>query len=480
MKNHADALIFQTTICAGASQIVLVADANLIFASPLRVKLSGMEDIMFGQLFGKYLVKENALDEETLKKILAEQSKIRVKLGVIAVADKLITQEQADEINRIQQQEDRRFGDIAIEKGYLTEQQISELLDKQGNPYMQFLQVLVENSSIKVSKIDGYIESFQRELGLNDEQMNALKRDEIDGFVSAFTEEAGPYVTGIISLVLRNITRFVSGDYYFDKVKRAEQVEYRCLAAQKSKGEHDFCIGFFMKEINGTFVKVAQGYTGESFSSTGIEVYDAVGEFVNCISGLFATAMAKKGMQLEIQPQVAYENQIARGKAYILPIYIEGEEIDLYIAVDSDVELGNMPIIRKMRTSPAVFDDGSSKGTVVIVDDSGMSRKMLRNILEGAGFAVVGEASDGFEGVLAYKQLSPDVITLDITMPNMDGTEALRQIKEYDEDAKAVMITAAGQQNKVIEALKIGAEKFITKPFDKDEVVKAVEEITGR
>ncbi len=435
---------------------------------------------MFGQLFGKYLVKENALDKETLKKILGVQSQIRVKLGVIAVAEKLITQEQADEINKIQQQEDKRFGDIAIEKGYLSEEQIAELLDKQGNPYMQFLQVLVENSSIKISKIDGYLESFQRELGLDSEQMDALKKDDIDGFVSAFTDGAGPYLTGIVSLVLKNITRFVSTDFYFEAVKSIEQLEYRCLAAQKSKGEHDFCIGFAMKEINNTFVKVAEGYTGEHFSSMGIEVYDAVGEFVNCISGLFATAMAKKGMQLEILPQVSYENQVAKGKAYVFPIYIDDEEVDLYIAVDSDVELGSMPIIRKMRMNSAIFDDGSSKGTVVIVDDSGMSRKMLRTILEDAGFAVVGEASDGMEGVLAYKQLSPDVITLDITMPNMDGTEALRQIKDYDEDAKAVMITAAGQQNKVIEALKIGAEKFITKPFDKDEVVKAVEELVSK
>ncbi|MBQ4282826.1 MAG: response regulator [Lachnospira sp.] len=118
-----------------------------------------------------------------------------------------------------------------------------------------------------------------------------------------------------------------------------------------------------------------------------------------------------------------------------------------------------------------------SKGRIVIVDDSGMSRKMLRNILEEAGYSVVGEAADGMEGVLAYKQYSPDVITLDITMPNMSGTEALKEIKDYDSDAKAIMITAAGQQNKVIEALKLGAQKFITKPFDKEEIIKNIDEL---
>ena len=185
---------------------------------------------MFGQLFGKYLVKENILDEETLNKILSAQLQIRVKLGVIAVADKLLTTEQADEINRIQQQEDKRFGDIAIEKGWLTDAQISELLEKQGNPYMQFLHVLVENSSIKISKIDGYIDDFQKELGLNDEQMAALKKDDVDGVVGAFTKDAQGYAAKIASLVLRNITRFVTDNYYIGKIEHVNNFNYRAFS----------------------------------------------------------------------------------------------------------------------------------------------------------------------------------------------------------------------------------------------------------
>ena len=106
-----------------------------------------------------------------------------------------------------------------------------------------------------------------------------------------------------------------------------------------------------------------------------------------------------------------------------------------------------------------------------------MSRKILRDILEEACYAVLAEATDGLEGVLAYKTHYPDIITLDITMPNMDGTDALKEIKAYDPNAKVIMITAAGQQNKVIEALKLGAERFITKPFDKDEILKNIEEV---
>jgi DNA-binding NtrC family response regulator len=117
-----------------------------------------------------------------------------------------------------------------------------------------------------------------------------------------------------------------------------------------------------------------------------------------------------------------------------------------------------------------------SKGTVLIVDDSALIRKLLRKILEDEGYTVVCEASNGAEAVEEYEAYRPDVVTLDITMPIMDGVEALKQIRQINPSAKAFMVTAAGQQKKVIEALKNGAMKFIVKPFSKDEVLTSFEE----
>ena len=98
-------------------------------------------------------------------------------------------------------------------------------------------------------------------------------------------------------------------------------------------------------------------------------------------------------------------------------------------------------------------------------------------MLEEEGYAVVAEATDGEEAISAYLQYKPDVITMDITMPNMNGIEAIREILSIDRNAKIVMISAAGQQKKIVEALKIGAQKFITKPFEKSEVIACVEDI---
>ena len=115
--------------------------------------------------------------------------------------------------------------------------------------------------------------------------------------------------------------------------------------------------------------------------------------------------------------------------------------------------------------------------TVLIVDDSRTSRKILRGVLERGGFEIVGEATNEEEGYLKYKELNPDIVTMDITMPTMDGIESLSLIKHANENAKVIMITAAGQKEKMVDALKRGAEEFITKPFDEAEVLATIKKV---
>ena len=116
--------------------------------------------------------------------------------------------------------------------------------------------------------------------------------------------------------------------------------------------------------------------------------------------------------------------------------------------------------------------------SVLIVDDSRTSRRILRDILERAGYSVVGETINGKEGVEQYEKLRPDIVTMDITMPEMDGIEALRIIKASHPEAKVVMITAAGQKDKMLEAVRIGAEEFVSKPFVEETVLEALEHCT--
>lgn len=114
---------------------------------------------------------------------------------------------------------------------------------------------------------------------------------------------------------------------------------------------------------------------------------------------------------------------------------------------------------------------------ILIVDDSRTSRKILKGILETAGYEVIGEATNGQEGYDSYTELKPDVVTMDITMPVLDGIEALKKIKKDYPDAKVVMVTAAGQKTKMVEAVQSGADEFVSKPFDEEALKKIIDKV---
>lgn len=108
---------------------------------------------------------------------------------------------------------------------------------------------------------------------------------------------------------------------------------------------------------------------------------------------------------------------------------------------------------------------------VMLVDDAAFMRMMLKDILTKNGHTIVGEASNGKDAVTMYNEIKPDVVTMDITMPEMDGIQALKEIKKANPDAKVVMCSAMGQQAMVIESIQAGAKDFIVKPFQADRVL---------
>lgn len=112
--------------------------------------------------------------------------------------------------------------------------------------------------------------------------------------------------------------------------------------------------------------------------------------------------------------------------------------------------------------------------TVLITDDTAFMRMTLKNVIQKNGFDVIGEAADGEEAVSKYKELKPDLVTMDITMPKMDGITAIKEIMKHDSNAKIIVCSAMGQKPMVIEALNAGAKDFLVKPFDAERVIEAL------
>lgn len=116
---------------------------------------------------------------------------------------------------------------------------------------------------------------------------------------------------------------------------------------------------------------------------------------------------------------------------------------------------------------------------VLVVDDAVFMRMMIKDILSKNGFEVVGEGENGAEAVEKYEELKPDIVTMDITMPEVDGIEAVKEIRKIDPNAKIIMCSAMGQQAMVMDAIQAGAKDFIVKPFQAERVLEALNKALG-
>ena len=403
-----------------------------------------------------------------------EIKKTRVKLGTIAIAEGLLTEEQAEEINHQQTQQDRRFGDIAIELKYLTEEQVSELLRRQGDAAMKFFQLLVNTTGLSMEAVTEHLSDFQKAHGFTDAELEAVQRDDFESIIPLFATVRDTTITDLAGLVMRNLTRFVTNNFYFGKMKKAAEYSYSMLAGQKSIGDTNIFLGFSAtNELDG-IIKLAKNYAKTITITSSDEVYDAVCEFANLNNGLFDSVLSDDDIFTEMLPPEVYLNQQISGNVYYMPVYIDDSEFDLIISTDEAFVPGDRPHPLSLKKTSLQIDTSKSLPTVLVVDDSALIRKVLIKMLNENGYQVVGEATNGEEGVELYKKLRPEIVTLDITMPVMDGVTALKLIKEHNPEAMVAMISAAGQKDKLMEALKEGAELFFTKPFNEQEVISSL------
>ncbi len=115
--------------------------------------------------------------------------------------------------------------------------------------------------------------------------------------------------------------------------------------------------------------------------------------------------------------------------------------------------------------------------TILICDDSMFMRQKVKQVLDDAGFDVVGEAGTGVEAIAKYQELTPDLVTMDVVMPEMDGVDAVKAIMQGDADARIIMCSAVGQKKLVVDALQAGAKDFVVKPFEHSRLLEAVERV---
>ncbi|MBH1940159.1 chemotaxis protein CheX [Mobilitalea sibirica] len=294
---------------------------------------------MFGQYFGSYLVDKNKISQSQFDEVIKEQQNSRVKLGLIAVAEKLLTTKQAQEVNELQKQMDRRFGDIAIDKGYLLTEEVNYLLNMQGNPYLKFVQALTENHIMTIDEIEIYLEAYKSDHNFSDSEIDALKSGDIDRIIPVFVDTDIPFGGECISIAIRNIVRFIHNNIMLKKAYMVKEYSFGNLGYQQVVGDHDIFLGFASK--GDELLTIANPFAKEEFTEMNEDSFDSVCEFINCINGLFASKLSNDDIHIDMTPPLFYKDKTlaSKGDIYVVPVVIEGKQSDLLVVVDNKVEI---------------------------------------------------------------------------------------------------------------------------------------------
>lgn len=294
---------------------------------------------MIASIIGHYLVDIGQITREQLHDLLKEHHKVRVKLGLIAVSEGLMTQEEADRVNRLQAIMDMRFGDIAVEERYLTEEQVESLLKKQGNAYLAFAQALENQQIMKMEQLEQLSVDFQYDNNYTASDMEALKSDDIDRILTLYLPLEGEHYGRIAGIALKTLMRLVDQDIWLKSARLVSAWESDRGSFQKVEGKTTFSCGLVGRAD--ALAPMAGVFGQEHFMAVDEDALDAIGEIINCINGLVVTNLSEKEEGLELCPPYFSMDmeRIESNELLAISMEILGRDVDLVIAMGDEIRV---------------------------------------------------------------------------------------------------------------------------------------------
>ena len=263
---------------------------------------------MYTQLFGHYLLNNKIIDVDELHAALTAMSRIKPKLGAIAIDAGYMTAQQVDEVFEVQHTVDKRFGDIAVEKGFLTEAQTFELLARQKNSNLVLGQALIDFGFITNKQFEDALNDYKRRSSLiegeSEEERMEKEMVQILGIDDMPDSE---FFAEYILLFIRNLIRFLGDDFTFSGVSRNTTISMKYACCQDIDGKLSAKVVLGGSERG--FIGIAARYAGENLVEPDSYTKACVGELLNLQNGLFAVNMSNEsGTELELTPQTSEEN----------------------------------------------------------------------------------------------------------------------------------------------------------------------------
>ena len=257
---------------------------------------------MVESIIGNYLMESGRITQQQFRAALDKMDAVRVKLGLIAVSEGFMTFAQAEEVNRLQAICDKRFGDIAVEKGYLTDEQVGKLLKRQGDAYLTFIQALENDKLITIGEVSNVMEEFKLNKCLTNTELEDIKSDDVDKIVDVYLPEEAKDYEHLIAVAMKTLIRLVDRHASIIKAEMKPVQATAPMAVQEMEGEAEKWTNGF-KEVNGALLTAASFFGQEDFETLDEDALDAAAELMNCINGLYASSLSgNRGSFLELLP----------------------------------------------------------------------------------------------------------------------------------------------------------------------------------
>ncbi|MCD6417756.1 response regulator [bacterium] len=417
---------------------------------------------MTPKFFGQYLLEKGYVTEEQLLNALEYQNSRIMRIGEIAINKGFMTPEEVEQVNLEQRRTDKFFGELAVNMGFLTDEQLEKVINIQKHNHIYLGEALVKLGFLSKGQLKHYLDEFHRE----QKPIEALKD------IIPERLEIGEEVMSILDTAIKIFRRMANlylklGKGFF----KSTQIEnLHLISSVHFTGTLDF--NFFLNlPPNVAYTITKNLYGNDNIEYDDEIVADCVGELANVVSGNACSQILEIGQKVYISPP---ESIFRRDNKLV-----EIENDRQVLVFPATVPIGYLEV-GIMWFPPS--DERKNKGIlatekkVLIVDDSILCRKQLKDIVNSIpDVRVVGSAKDGPEAIEMFRNLNPDIVIVDLVMPDMPGEELIRRIMELNEAAKIIIMSGVGgSADTILQELKAGVSAIISKPIDENETKSAI------
>lgn len=288
---------------------------------------------MIANIIANYLVNKGQISLEQYIKLFDELQKVKPKLGLIAVHEGLMTEYQADTVNMLQATMNMKFGDLSVEKGFMTPDQVKELLKKQGNPYLSVAQALENMGIMRLTDLDLVMKKYQAENELTTSSLEALKSDDIDRIVPLYIPADADEYLDIALLAVKTIMRCVNNNIMLMKAYFTDELDIQNGALQFVDG--DPCLTTAICGDGNSLLDMASEFGKEDFERVDMDALDAIAELINCVNGMYASEKSLQRIQMELYPPEFDDciECITDSKMLVLPMIVGEKSINLVFCI---------------------------------------------------------------------------------------------------------------------------------------------------